>query len=247
MEIIPAIDLLGGRCVRLYQGDFSKVTEYDRDAVTLAEIYRAAGARRLHVVDLDGARTGTPANTGIVRRLAAGRGLAVQVGGGIRTLEMADALLTAGAERVVVGSVAINAPPAVIGWITARGAERFVLAFDVKLDGTTGEPLAVTDGWRQSSGKRLWDLMDEFMAAGARHFLCTDVGRDGTLAGANNELYADCVRRYPSARIIASGGIGSAADLPALAATGVAGVVTGKALLDGRLTLEEIRQFSRAG
>ncbi len=247
MEIIPAIDLLGGRCVRLYQGDFSKVTEYDSDAVALAQIYHAAGARRLHVVDLDGARTGTPANTAIIRQLAAGSGLAVQVGGGIRSPEMADTLMATGAERVVVGSVAINDPEGVIGWMTRRGIDHFVLAFDVRLEAATGEPMAVTHGWRESSGKRLWDLMEVFMAAGARHFLCTDVGRDGTLGGANNELYADCVRRYPSARIIASGGIGSAADLRALASTGVAGVVTGKALLDGKVTIEEIRRFWRAG
>ena len=146
-----------------------------------------------------------------------------------------------------MGSIAINDPPTAIGWLQAAGSERFVLAFDVKLDAGSGEPLAVTHGWREASGKHLWDLMEYFLAAGARHFLCTDVGRDGTLAGPNVALYADCVRRFPQARIIASGGLGSAADLPKLAATGVAAVVAGKALLDGRITLEEIRQFSRAG
>ena len=247
MEVIPAIDLLGGRCVRLFQGDFGKVTEYDQDPVEIAGNYRAAGAKRLHVVDLDGARTGSPANLGIIRKLASDPRVALQVGGGIRSRDMVDTLLAAGAERVVVGSIAINDPPTAIGWLEAAGADRFVLAFDVKVDPGNGEPLAVTHGWRDASGKRLWDLMEQFLAAGACHFLCTDVGRDGTLAGPNIELYADCVRRFPRARIIASGGIGSAADLPRLAATGVAAVVAGKALLDGRITLEEIRQFSRAG
>ena len=160
---------------------------------------------------------------------------------------MVDTLLAAGAARVVVGSVAVHDPPTALGWLQAAGAERFVLALDVRLDPATGEPLTVTHGWREASGKRLWDLMEHYLAAGARHFLCTDVGRDGTLAGPNNALYADCVRRFPQARIIASGGLGSAADLPSLAATGVAAVVAGRALLDGRLTLAEIRQFSPAG
>jgi phosphoribosylformimino-5-aminoimidazole carboxamide ribotide isomerase len=246
MEVIPAIDLLGGRCVRLYQGDFGKVTEYDRDPAGLAAAYRDAGARRLHVVDLDGARTGTPAHTALITQLSAGSGLAVQAGGGIRTRAAAELLLSAGAERVVVGSIAIQEPRTVIGWLAALGTERLVLALDVALDGA-GEPLAVTHGWRCTSGTSLWDLMEEFAAAGARHFLCTDVGRDGTLAGPNTALYAECVRRYPGAQVLASGGVASAADLPLLAATGVAGVVTGRALLDGRLTLEEVRRFSRAG
>lgn len=247
MEIIPAIDLLGGRCVRLYQGDFARVTEYARDPFDIVAAYQAAGARRLHLVDLDGARSGEPGNLDTVRRLAGWPGLAVQVGGGIRSLATAQMLIEAGAERVVVGSIAITDPPAAIGWLRELGAGRVVLAFDVRLEGLAEEPVAVTHGWRESSGRRLWDLFEIFLAAGARDFLCTDVGRDGTLAGPNTALYAQCLRRYPAARIIASGGLSSAADLPALAATGVAAVVTGKALLDGRITLQEIEQFSRAG
>jgi len=247
MEIIPAIDLLGGRCVRLYQGDFDKVTQYDEDPVEIAGRYLEAGARRLHVVDLDGARTGSPANLAVIRKLARDPRVALQVGGGVRSRDMVDTLLAAGAKRVVLGSVAINDPPTAIGWLAAAGAERFVLAFDVKVIPESGEPMAVTHGWRNISRQRLWDLMEQFLAAGASHFLCTDVSRDGTLAGPNIALYAECMRRFPQAQIIASGGFGSAADLPKLAATGVAAVVIGKALLDGSITIEEIRQFSRAG
>jgi phosphoribosylformimino-5-aminoimidazole carboxamide ribotide isomerase len=247
MEIIPAIDILGGHCVRLYQGDFAQVTRYDVDPVELAAAYRAAGSARLHVVDLDGARTGTPGNLAAIGRIAATAGLAVQAGGGVRSLEMARRFIDAGADRVVVGSVAINDPPQVLGWLADAGPERFVLAFDVRIDPATGTPLAVTHGWQDASGKSLWPLMETFLAAGARDFLCTDVGRDGTLAGPNTALYRDCTARFPEARVIASGGLGSAVDLAPLAATGVAAVVTGKALLDGRLTLEEIRTFSRAG
>lgn len=245
MEVIPAIDLLGGRCVRLYQGDFGRVTSYDRDPLEIATLYQQAGAGRLHLVDLDGARSGTPGNAGIVRSLAARPGLRLQVGGGIRSLETARMLIEAGADRVVLGSLAINDPPTVLGWLATLGSERVVLAFDVRLQGAQGEPVAVTHGWQESSGRRLWELFDTYLAAGARHFLCTDVGRDGTLAGPNTALYAECLRRYPGARLIASGGLSSAADLPALAETGVAGVVTGKALLEGHLTLEEIGPFLR--
>jgi len=246
MEIIPAIDLLGGRCVRLFKGDFAQVTGYDRDPIDIAAGYRDAGATRLHLVDLDGARTGTPGNLDIVRRITAEAGLTVQVGGGVRSLAMARTLLDAGAQRVVVGSVAINDPPEVLGWIAEAGAERFVIAVDVQLD-AAGTPVAATHGWQSASGRTLWSLLETYLAAGAQDFLCTDIGRDGTLAGPNLALYRECSQRFPAARVIASGGIGSAADLGPLAATGVTAVVTGKALLDGRLTLEEIRQFSRAG
>jgi phosphoribosylformimino-5-aminoimidazole carboxamide ribotide isomerase len=246
MEIIPAIDLLDGRCVRLYQGDFARVTAYDSDPLALAAAYREACAQRLHVVDLDGARTGAPVNDALIRELAAGSGLALQAGGGVRTRERAESLLAAGVERVVVGSTAISDPGEVTTWLDAHGPERLVLAFDVRVD-AAGEPMVLTHGWRAASGKTLWELMELYLAAGARHFLCTDVARDGTLAGPNVELYRECVRRYPHARLIASGGLSCAGDLPALADTGVAAVVTGKALLDGRLTLEEMRQFSLAG
>jgi phosphoribosylformimino-5-aminoimidazole carboxamide ribotide isomerase len=247
VEIIPAIDILAGRCVRLYQGDFARVTDYAVDPLELAASYRAAGAQRLHLVDLDGARTGTPANLEVIRRIVAAGGMAVQAGGGVRSLARALALLGAGAARVVVGSVAIDRPPEVLDWLAEAGPEKFVLAFDVRIDAADGTPRAVTHGWQAASGRSLWSLLDTFLAAGARDFLCTDVGRDGTLAGPNVALYAEVVRRYPAARVIASGGLGGAADLAPLAATGVAAVVTGKALLDGRLTLEEVRRFSRAG
>lgn len=245
MEIIPAIDLLGGRCVRLYQGDFDQVSRYDLDPVELARQYRSAGLRRLHVVDLDGARTGSPQNMPAIRGLVTDTGLAVQAGGGIRSVERARELLAAGADRVVVGSVAAEDPDTALGWLEEVGAERFVLAFDVRLP-EDGDPVVLTRGWVRDSGVTLWELTERYLAAGGRHFLCTDIARDGTLAGPNVALYAECARRYPEAGFIASGGVASTGDLEALRDTGVAAVVTGKALLDGRITLEEIRSFSRA-
>jgi len=243
MEVIPAIDLIDGGVVRLLKGEFDQVTEYAEAPQDIARRYLAAGLTRLHAVDLDGARSGNPINLPVIRDFAA-LGLSVQAGGGIRDLDRLNALLNAGAQRAVIGSVAISDPDLVSGWISSVGADRIVLAFDVRLQ-ADGTPMAQTHGWTRGSGITLWSLMDRYLASGACQVLCTDIARDGTLEGPNLSLYADCVRRYPQAEFIASGGVSSAADLPALAATGVAGVVSGKALLDGRLTLQEIERFLR--
>jgi phosphoribosylformimino-5-aminoimidazole carboxamide ribotide isomerase len=245
MEVIPAIDLLNGQCVRLFQGDFSQVTVYAADPIELARRYRDAGLRRLHVVDLDGARTGSPQNRDLITAMAGQVGLAVQAGGGLRDIERALALRAAGAERVVVGSIAAEKPETALEWLDRLGAEHLVLAFDVRVTGNE-DPTVLTRGWVKDSGSSLWTLMERFCARGARHFLCTDVAQDGTLAGPNLNLYRECSRRFPGAAVIASGGVGSLRDLHELAQTGAAAVVTGKALLDGRLTLEEIESFSRA-
>ena len=244
MEVIPAIDLLDGQCVRLYQGDFNKVSGYTQDPVALANSYREAGMRRLHVVDLDGARTGSPANMPLIKAMAATGGVAVQAGGGIRDLQRARQLREAGATRVVLGSIAAEKPETALAWLGELGAEHVVFAFDVRVP-ENGDPQILTRGWVHDSGISLWTLLAQFSANGGIHFRCTDIARDGTLGGPNLDLYTECSRRFPQARVIASGGVSSLADLQALKQTGVSAVVTGKALLDGRLTLEEIRQFSR--
>jgi phosphoribosylformimino-5-aminoimidazole carboxamide ribotide isomerase len=242
MEVIPAIDLLGGKVVRLYKGDFNQVTEYPEPPVQVAARYGKAGVESLHIVDLDGARTGQFENLDVITEITSTVGLAVQVGGGIRNIGQARAIIAAGAERVVVGSTAAKDPDTVIGWFGELGPDAIVVGLDVSIE-DGGDPIVKTHGWTESSGQTLWSLMDKYMAAGARNFLCTDISKDGTLEGPNMELYRQCSERYPKARVIASGGISSAAELPVLAATGVASVVTGKALLDGKLTLEEIEQF----
>lgn len=242
MEVIPAIDLLDGKVVRLLKGDFEQVTEYPDDPVQVAQRYNAAGMRSLHLVDLNGARSGIAAHLDIITEVTAVAGMSVQVGGGIRRLEQAQAMLAAGAKRAVVGSTAAQNPDEVITWLGELGSDSVVIGLDVALV-PYGDPVVQTHGWTESSDQTLWHLLDKFMAAGGRDFLCTDISRDGTLEGPNMALYAECCRRYPAARVIASGGISGAQELAPLAATGVASVVTGKALLDGRLTLEEIQQF----
>ena len=185
-------------------------------------------------------------NLDVIRRITSELSLKVQVGGGIRDLARVKLLLDAGADRVVIGSTAVQHPEKVAEWIREVGGERIVLAFDVFID-ANGLPVPQTHGWTEAGDKSLWDLLDFFSANGGIHYLCTDIDKDGTLEGPNFELYAECSNRYPNAKFIASGGVASATDLPKLKDTGAAGVVTGKALLDGRLTLEEIQSFSQNG
>jgi len=243
MEVIPAIDLLAGGIVRLFQGDFDKVTQYAKSPLELAQVYSEIGVNRLHVVDLDGARTGQPGNLPIIGALA-GIGLEIQAGGGIRTSGRLTELLAAGASRVIIGSTAVKERERVAEWIESVGPERIILAFDVRLN-ESNQPEVLTHGWTRGSGELLWPLVDYFLGKGAVEFLCTDISKDGTLQGPNLDLYRACTDRYPEAEFIASGGISCAADLHTLDATGVSRAVTGKALLDGRLTVEEISQFSR--
>jgi phosphoribosylformimino-5-aminoimidazole carboxamide ribotide isomerase len=242
MLLVPAIDLRDGRCVRLLQGRFDAETVYSDDPAQVLERYRSLGARRIHVVDLDGARDGTQANRGVIARLAATPGVLLQAGGGVRSRAVADELLAAGVDRVVVGSVAATRPQEVAGWIESLGPERIVLAFDVRL-AVDGTPRLATHGWQTQTETSLWHAVDAYVTAGLRHVLCTDVARDGALSGPNVALYTEAVRRFPVVEWQASGGVSNAADLRALATTGVAAVVTGRALLEGRISAPELQPF----
>src|SRR6478735_4600553 len=241
MELIPAIDICDGRCVRLLRGDFERETRYDFDPVELAVRYRDSGARWLHVVDLDGAKAGRPQNLPLVARMRDASGLNIQLGGGLRThADLVQALAIA--ERAVVGSLAVTEPSTVGAWLDELGGERLTLALDVRL-GADGTPTVATHGWTQASAVTLANAVERYLAHGLRHVLCTDIDRDGALGGPNVALYAECVRRWPQVAFVASGGVRDARDLAALAAVGVAGAVSGKALLEGTLTPEEMRPF----
>jgi phosphoribosylformimino-5-aminoimidazole carboxamide ribotide isomerase len=242
MELIPAIDLRGGRVVRLYQGDFDAETRYALTPEELYGRYARAGARRVHVVDLDGARAGDAGNRGIVARLAAIGGLRVQSGGGLRSSRSVGALLAAGVERAVLGSVAVTGPGEVVEWFGEFGPDRIVLALDVRMD-PSGTPRVATHGWREQSAISLWDMVRRYEGAGLRHVLCTDVSRDGALSGPNLALYREAVARFPALQWQASGGVRDAADLHELAATGVAAAVSGKALIEDRIATEELQPF----
>ncbi len=243
MRLIPAIDLRGGRCVRLYQGRFDAETVYGDDPTRILARYRELGARYVHVVDLDGARDGTQGNRAAIAALAnTFADVTIQVGGGIRSRDVAASLLALGVRRIVVGSVAVTRPAEVRGWLREFGAERVVLAFDVRLD-AGGTPRLTTHGWEAQTEASLWDAVAEYQAHGAVHVLCTDVARDGALSGPNHELYAQASRRFPAIEWQASGGVSSGADLRTLAGTGAAAVVSGRALLEELIPAEELEPF----
>lgn len=236
MILLPAIDLLDGRCVRLRQGDFSQVEFYDREAGDIAAEYAASGAPWLHVVDLAASRDGAAADTGPLFRLLSGASQSVQTGGGVRTSRDVAARLDAGASRVVVGSVAAEEPQRFSNWLRKFGSGSLVGALDVRFD-AHGTPRVRTHGWTRKADYSLWDLLDAYEGSGLVHVLCTDIGRDGLLSGPNTALYAEIVRRYPELRLQASGGIRDVSDLLALEAAGAAAAISGKALLDGCFTV----------
>lgn len=242
MLLIPAIDLRAGRCVRLYQGDFGAETRYEHSPRALLEKYRALGASWLHVVDLDGAREGVLANREVIVELAARRALKLQVGGGIRSPEVIEDLLSSGVERVIVGSAAVERPDEVIDWASRFGADRIGLALDVRHD-AQGQPQVRTRGWRSGAALSLWEALARYPPAAVRHVLCTDIERDGALTGPNLDLYREAVGRFPRIAWQASGGVRDAADLAALAHAGATAAVSGKALLEERIRPEELRPF----
>ena len=244
MLLIPAIDLRGGRCVRLYQGDFGAETRYEHTPRQLLEKYRALGASWVHVVDLDGARDGVLANREVIADLAAQRLVRLQVGGGIRSPQVIEDLISSGVERVVVGSAAVERPDEVIGWASRFGADRICLALDVRYD-SHGSPQVRTRGWKSGTALSLWEALAIYPAAAVRHVLCTDIERDGALTGPNLDLYRDAIGRFPRLAWQASGGVRDAADLEALARIGAAAAVSGKALLEERIKPEELRPYLR--
>ncbi|MDF3124323.1 1-(5-phosphoribosyl)-5-[(5-phosphoribosylamino)methylideneamino]imidazole-4-carboxamide isomerase [Rheinheimera sp. 1928-s] len=239
--IIPAIDLIQGKTVRLYQGSYDKTTEYQQTPLQLRDLYAEAGAGILHLVDLTGAKNAADRQLELLTTLMKNSPLPVQVGGGVRTAADVEQLLAAGASRVVVGSVAIREPEKVQGWLRRYGGDKIVLALDVSIN-AKGDKTLPSHGWIEESTITLEQVLDGFIAAGAKHVLCTDISKDGTLQGPNVALYAELVRKYPQIQWQASGGVGSLADITALKPTGVAGVILGRALLEGKFTAQEAMQ-----
>jgi len=232
----PAIDLRAGHVVRLRQGDYAQETRYPDSPQATAEAYAQAGATWLHLVDLDAARAGGYTLAPLLRSITAATGLNVQTGGGVRSERDVEAILEAGAARVVVGSLAVREPQRVIGWLARFGVERITIALDARAspDGIWQLPVS---GWTQDSGVVLRELLAGYVAAGLRHLLCTDIERDGMLSGPNLELYRMICTLAPDVALQASGGVRDVADILAARASGCAGAVLGKGLLDGRFLL----------
>jgi phosphoribosylformimino-5-aminoimidazole carboxamide ribotide isomerase len=237
--LYPAIDVREGRVVRLAQGDYARETRYTDDPLALAMRYADEGAAWLHLVDLDAARSGGYTLAPLLQAIAADGRLQVQTGGGVRNEDDAQAILDAGAARVVVGSLAVREPARVIGWLQHFGSERIVVALDALRDDDGMWRLPV-HGWTEGSGVELDALLDSYAAAGARHLLCTDISRDGMLVGPNLALYRRIADGWPALRLQASGGVREAGDVAAARDAGCAGIVLGRALLEGRFALADV-------
>ena len=236
--MIPAIDLINGEVVRLFQGDYQQKTNYQTTAKERQDSYAQSGATVMHFVDLDGAKDSDKRQLTLLKTLVNHDSMTIQVGGGVRCKEDVQQLLDLGANRVVIGSLAIKEPNLVRTWLTEFGGESIVLALDVKID-AAGNKTLPTHGWIKDSGVNLESLLDDYIAAGLIHVLCTDISKDGTLSGSNVAMYSELCQQYPQIKWQASGGIGSLADIKALIPTGVDGVILGRSLLEGKFTLEE--------
>lgn len=236
MLIIPAIDLKQGVAVRLLRGDFDSVTEYGDPAETL-RAFAGAGASWVHIVDLDGAKAGAPAQHDLIARLIADTGLNVQTGGGVRSRAHIATLLSSGVKRVVVGSAAVREPEAVRAWIEEFGSERICVALDVRRGADAWE--VATEGWAAAGGKTLVEALGGFPEGALRHVLVTDISRDGALTGSNVHLMETLTRARPDLCFQASGGVASLEDLRAQRAVGASAIIIGRALYERRFALED--------
>jgi phosphoribosylformimino-5-aminoimidazole carboxamide ribotide isomerase len=236
--LYPAIDVREGRVVRLRQGDYARETRYGDAPLAVAQRYAEQGARWLHLVDLDAARFGGYTLRALLGDIKASTSLQVQTGGGVRSGQDVQTLLDAGADRVVVGSLAVEDPVRVRGWFERFGSERLTIAMDARRDGT-GRWRLPSRGWTADSGVALEELLQAYAGSGLRHLLCTDIQCDGMLAGPNTALYETILRLAPAVRLQASGGVRDLDDVLAARASGCGGVVLGKALLEGCFQLED--------
>jgi len=236
--VYPALDIREGRVVRLRQGDYAQETRYGDDPLPRARAFAAQGAGWMHLVDIDAARAGGYTLAPLLAEIRAGTGLQVQTGGGVRGRDDVARLLEAGAGRVVIGSLAVREPEAVIGWLAEFGPERLTIALDARQDGAGQWQLPI-HGWTENAGVTLDRLAQRYAAAGMRHLLCTDIARDGMLAGPNLALYSHLSALLPGVAIQASGGIRDVADVAAARTAGCSGAVLGKALLEQRMDLAE--------
>lgn len=236
--IIPAIDLIEGKVVRLYQGDYEQTTEYKLDPIDVVNQYADDGAQWLHIVDLTGAKDTAKRQLQLISDMVATKRMRFQSGGGVRTKADVQGLLNAGVERVVIGSLAVTQPELVEAWMQEFGPEHIVLALDINID-EQGNKFVATHGWQKDSGVSIETLIKRYSKVGLQHVLCTDISRDGTLQGANDSLYSEVAKQFPDIQWQASGGIGSLKDIEVLKPTNVAGVILGRALLEGKFTVKE--------
>lgn len=236
IEIIPATDLIDGQCVRLTQGDYASRKTYYRDPLEAALRFEEAGIRRLHMVDLDGAKAAEPRNLAVLERIAGKTSLEVQYGGGIKGREALVSVFNAGARRAICGSLAVRQPELFAAWLTEFGAERLILGADIR-DGAVA-----IQGWLERSTLTAPDVIERFRPQGLTQVICTDISRDGMLCGPSAAFYADLQAQYPTVEITVSGGIASMNDIEELDRQGLRSVIVGKAFYEGRITLKDLRR-----
>lgn len=233
MELIPAIDIIEGKCVRLTKGDYDTKKEYG-DPVSMAKEFEALGFKRLHVVDLDGARSKHVVNIDTLKKITHETGLIVDFGGGVKTNEDLEKAFEAGAALVTAGSIAITEPETYLRWLDQYGADKLILGADVR-NGRVS-----INGWKEDSDTLLTNYLEQYMKAGTRNVLCTEISRDGMLQGTAIDLYRNIMAAYPDCHLIASGGVSCIEDIIALEEAGIPAVVFGKAIYEGRIDLKEL-------
>lgn len=236
IKIIPAIDIINGHCVRLSQGDYQRITDYSESPAAMAENFEALGFKRLHVVDLDGARSGKVINIKALKEITSRTNLIVDFGGGIKSEEDLKNVFEAGASAVSIGSIAVSDPDIVSLWADSFGAEKFIISADVR------DNIVRTNGWTENSGITLNQLISRYWNKNIRRVLCTDISRDGMLCGSNIELYQTIMEQFPDCKLIASGGISSLDDIKKLDEAKIPAVVIGKAIYEQQINLEELAQ-----
>ena len=234
IELIPAIDLIGGKCVRLTKGDYDTQKVYNEDPVAVAREFEEYGFKRLHVVDLDGARSKHVVNHKVLERMAQATNLVIDFGGGIKTDEDIRIATESGAQMVTVGSVAVTRPDLFLGWFQQLGSERIILGADVK-NGRIS-----INGWKEDSSDELIPFLDKYIQKGVQKVLCTEISKDGTLQGPATALYREIMTQFPQCHLIASGGVSSMNDLKELDQAGIPAVVFGKAIYEGRIALKDL-------
>jgi len=237
MQIIPAIDIINGKCVRLTQGDYSSVKVYNEDPIEVAKQFEDAGLTRLHLVDLDGAKAGVIKNWKVLEGISSKCELDIDFGGGIKTSKDLDIVLNSGARWATVGSIAVKDEVLFVEWLQHYGAAKFMLGADVKNEKIT------IGGWLETTDIRIYDFIKKYMDHGVIQLFCTDVSRDGLLQGPATGLYKNILTEFPSLHFIASGGVSSMHDIEKLAEIGCNGAIVGKAIYENRITLADLKKF----
>jgi len=237
MEIIPAIDIIGGQCVRLSQGDYKRKKTYSDDPLSIAKQFEDVGIRRLHLVDLDGARMKKVVNLDVLQKISQNTDLEIDFGGGVQSDEDLRNVFSAGAGMVTGGSIAVREPEKFIVWLTTYGPERIILGADVK-----DRNIAI-GAWSETSDQDIIEFIGHFRKKSVKFVICTDVSRDGILKGPAIDLYTEIIQNFPDINLIASGGVSSIRDLEKLALTGVWGVIIGKAIYEGNIKVSDLKAF----